>query len=308
LKIEKKGLIYCPSDEKDWMHNSFMTPVPILMGDKIRIFGGILDKNNISRIGFIDVAANDPKKILYIHQEPVLDLGQNGCFDDNGVVPISAIEIEGKLHLYYIGFQLGIKVKYFMFCGLALSDNALDFKRYSKAPVLDRNNDDLYARCGCNIIKDNDKYKMYYVGSIGKGWTENSAGKSLPLYNMKVSESADGKDWGSKSGIECLSFENHNEHGFGRPSVIKHDNKYKMFYSIRLYEKGYRIGYAESQDGVTWQRIDSRIKDFTISESGWDSEMICYPALLKYNDKTYIFYNGNGMGKTGIGYAELLNL
>ena len=84
MKIEKKGLIYCPNGEQDWMHDSFIAPVPVLIGEKIRIFGGIADKNGISRIGFIDVAADNPKKILYIHQEPILDLGQNGCFDDNG--------------------------------------------------------------------------------------------------------------------------------------------------------------------------------------------------------------------------------
>ena len=33
--------------------------------------------------------------------------------------------------------------------------------------------------------------------------------------------------------------------------------------------------------------------------------MACYPVKLKYKDKTYLFYNGNGMGKTGVGYAEL---
>jgi hypothetical protein len=33
--------------------------------------------------------------------------------------------------------------------------------------------------------------------------------------------------------------------------------------------------------------------------------MICYPAVIKIYDKTYLFYNGNNNGKTGFGYAEL---
>lgn len=48
MKFEKKGLIYCPNGEKEWMKLGFMTPVPVLMEDKIRIFGGIRDNKKIS--------------------------------------------------------------------------------------------------------------------------------------------------------------------------------------------------------------------------------------------------------------------
>ena len=45
--------------------------------------------------------------------------------------------------------------------------------------------------------------------------------------------------------------------------------------------------------------------NFFCSESGWDSEMVCYPYVFEYNDKLYMLYNGNGYGKTGIGLAVL---
>jgi hypothetical protein len=41
-----------------------------------------------------------------------------------------------------------------------------------------------------------------------------------------------------------------------------------------------------------------------ISEKGWDSEAIAYPYVIKVREKWYMFYNGNGFGKTGFGYAE----
>ena len=34
--------------------------------------------------------------------------------------------------------------------------------------------------------------------------------------------------------------------------------------------------------------------------------MLCYPALVNYGDRVYMFYNGNDYGKTGFGYAELV--
>ena len=40
-------------------------------------------------------------------------------------------------------------------------------------------------------------------------------------------------------------------------------------------------------------------------EQDWESEMTCYPWVVDYQDRTYMFYNGNGYGETGIGWAEL---
>ena len=42
----------------------------------------------------------------------------------------------------------------------------------------------------------------------------------------------------------------------------------------------------------------------TLSASGWDSRVICYPALIGHHDKLLMFYNGNEMGVDGFGVAE----
>ena len=44
-----------------------------------------------------------------------------------------------------------------------------------------------------------------------------------------------------------------------------------------------------------------------VSETGWDSEMICYPHIAKIDNKIYLFYCGNEFGKNGFGVAELLS-
>jgi hypothetical protein len=33
--------------------------------------------------------------------------------------------------------------------------------------------------------------------------------------------------------------------------------------------------------------------------------MIAYASVLAHKGRTYMFYNGNNLGKTGFGYAEL---
>ena len=73
-----------------------------------------------------------------------------------------------------------------------------------------------------------------------------------------------------------------------------------MWYSFR--GDFYKIGYAESQDGVRWQRKDE-VSEIKVSSDGWDSEMIEYPYIFECMSNRYMLYNGNGYGKSGIGIA-----
>ena len=84
--------------------------------------------------------------------------------------------------------------------------------------------------------------------------------------------------------------------------MVKEKNGYRMWYSYR--GKSYRIGYAESKDGLDWTRKDDEV-ELDVSSKGWDSEMIEYPFVFDHQGKRYMLYNGNGYGKTGIGLATL---
>jgi len=73
---------------------------------------------------------------------------------------------------------------------------------------------------------------------------------------------------------------------------------------IIYLELSYRIGYAESSNGVDWKRKDNDV-GIDVSPSGWDSEMIEFPYVFDNKDTRYMLYCGNGFGKTGFGYAIL---
>ena len=66
----------------------------------------------------------------------------------------------------------------------------------------------------------------------------------------------------------------------------------------------YRIGYAESRDGIKWERKDDTV-GIDVSEDGWDSEMIAFAYVYEHRGQWYMVYNGNGFGASGIGYAVL---
>ena len=83
----KLGRIYCPDGTQSWARHSFMTPVPMQLSDTvIRVFGGTRDDKGVSRISWIDVDRANPLKLLRAATQPVLDVGEPGMFDDNGVI------------------------------------------------------------------------------------------------------------------------------------------------------------------------------------------------------------------------------
>ncbi|HMJ47110.1 MAG TPA: hypothetical protein VK498_07250, partial [Ferruginibacter sp.] len=68
--------------------------------------------------------------------------------------------------------------------------------------------------------------------------------------------------------------------------------------------RGYRIGYAASDDLLNWKR-DDNAAGITVSESGWDAESISYPCVFELDDEIYMIYQGNEIGRNGFGLAKL---
>lgn len=91
-----------------------------------------------------------------------------------------------------------------------------------------------------------------------------------------------------------------------RPSVYLENGIFKMYYCHETRVGRYRIGYAESRDGIKWVRKDNYAGiDVSKGKNEWDSEMIEYPYVVKYKSKFFMFYNGNSYGRDGVGLAVL---
>jgi hypothetical protein len=136
----------------------------------------------------------------------------------------------------------------------------------------------------------------------GSAWTR-VAGKEVPVYDLRYCESADGIDW-PQAGLPALELTGPDEHGFGRPWVVRDEGLYRLFFSIRRRSlAAYRLGYAESADGRAWTRVDGLGLD--VSASGWDSEEITYSAVVDVGGQRLCLYNGNGFGRDGFGVAVL---
>jgi hypothetical protein len=307
MKWKKLGLVWAPDGMMSWARTHAMGPTPVLLTPSvIRVFITSLDEHGRGRPMYVDLCAQDPKKILAISDAPLLDLGEPGCFDDNGVVGMSVIKMnQGELFFYYSGFELCSQIRYRIFSGLAIGNSLGDkFERISEAPILDRKSGELFFRAAPFVIQDNDAYRMWYCG--GGGWV-NLNGKEMPLYDIRYAESLDGIYWSNISSV-VMPISGPDEHGFGRPWVVKRGPKdYQMFYSVRRRSlAAYRLGYAESKDGISWIRKDDEM-GLDVSPGSFDSNAIMYAAVIVVGNKTFCFYNGNNFGEDGLAVAELMD-
>ncbi|RYZ77830.1 MAG: hypothetical protein EOP05_00380 [Proteobacteria bacterium] len=307
MKWIKKGRIFDHSTFSiPWFKKNAMVPVPYLVDkETLRLFVTMCDEDTVGRIGYVDVDPNNPSRVLGYSEKPVVDIGPDGAFDDNGVVTSSVLEADGKLYLYYSGYQLCVKVPYLIFSGVAVSeDKGKTFTKYSgSAPILDRIDGEIGSRCAPYVLRERDGYRMWYTSDSQSGWVE-SGGKRKPLYDLKTLKSQSPVEWPREAGDVAITFKDSDEHGIAKCSVWSELGKYRALYSIRSHSKGYRLGYAESADGVSFDRKDSEI-GIDVSETGWDSEMVAFPERFELMGRAYLFYCGNNYGKDGIGYAEL---
>jgi hypothetical protein len=284
-------------------------PTVDIINEKIwRIYFASRDADNRSLISFIEVEAGKPSNILYVHDKPILPLGKLGTFDDNGLMPSWIVTVNSIKYLYYIGWNTRTTVPYHNAIGLAISDDSgVSFRRYSDGPIFGLTYLEPYFTASSCILIENDIWRNWYLSCTK--W-EIINGIAEPYYHLKYAESLDGINW-TRNGQIAIDYKNMDEAGIVRASVLKENGKYLMWYSYRSgtnyrvdKSKSYRIGYAESYDGHSWARKDN-LAGIDVSENGWDSEMIEYPHVIEHNKQKYMFYNGNGFGKTGFGYAML---
>jgi len=302
MQWEKLGLVYSPDGNSDWAKHSALQPTPLVMTDRIRVYCGMRDCDGASRVGFVDLDSRNPKNVLGISKNPVLDVGAFGTFDQNGVVPCAVLYRENAIYMYYAGYLRGENVRFQVFGGLAISnDQGLTFERYSQAPVLDRTPDETLFRVIHSIFFEDGKWRTWYGG--GSKFI-NGKNKTLPVYNIRYTESEDGIKFPTDGSLAVDNVQD--EHRVGRPYVIKHGERYIMFFGRGSDEQPYRLTYADSDDGYNWTRHGD-IEGLTLSDDDWDSEMMAYPSVVTTRTGTYMFYNGNNYGHDGFGCAKLIS-
>lgn len=295
---QKQGLVIESPPPVSWAASHAMVPfVESIEGGQRLYFSG-RDSMGRSVTGYADGDSREPQSLRFA-SGPILEPGPLGTFDESGAMGSSLVVHDGRKYLYYIGWTRGVSVPFYTFVGGAVSeDGGETFERVSAGPLLERSDVDPYLTTSPWVLIDNGIWRMWYAS--GTGWQVAEEGPQH-RYHIRYAESADGINW-RRTGRVCIDYRNEDEYAIARPCVVKTGDRYRMWYSYR--GDAYRIGYAESVDGLDWERKDLEA-GIDASAEGWDSEMIEYPCVFEHGGGLFMLYNGNGYGATGIGLAVL---
>lgn len=301
MQWKKLGRVFDPTGQASWMHTHAALPFAVPYGDDnglVRVFCGGRDAEGRGQTGYADIRLTpEGAALVEVSRDPVIGIGALGTFDDRGALPSCVVDTPDGLYHYYTGVMLGQTVPFYYFVGLAIGGKDAA-EKWSSAPLLPFAPADPYLTASPYVLREDDRWRMWYMSGVR--WTIED-GVPKHYYHLKYAESDDGMNW-NREGRVAIDFAD-GEHAISRPSVLPGESGYRMWFASR--GSAYRINYAESLDGLTWERkIEPSRVD--VSEEGWDSEMVCYPHVFRLGGNTYMLYNGNAYGKTGFGAAVLV--
>jgi hypothetical protein len=300
----RKGRIFAPEEHREWAGSHAQVPAVLPLPDRLRVYYADRTPANKSFMTFLDVHRDDPLRVIDYHRTPLMPYGAVGTFDDDGMMPGCVMRVDGRVLLYYNGWNQGVTVPYRNSMGLAVStDDGSTFERMFEGPIMDRTAHEPYTAVTPTILREGALWRMWYVS--GLRWVKIDRMLEL-VYVIKYASSADGIVWDRPNHL-CIP-QRHELEAYAHPTVVQRDGRYHMWFSFRDsrdFRDGagaYRIGYAVSDDGLTWTRDDA-YGGLDVSAEGFDSKMTAYPYVIEVDGALHLFYNGNGFGRGGIGYA-----
>ena len=299
MKWRKLGQVY---DVASGPYTHAMHPVAEVLDaedGRVRIYYTHRGEDNVGFTSFLEARIkNDVFSITYNHEEPIFERGALGNFDDSGVCVTCMLKIGDVRRFYYYGWNLGVTVPFRNAVGVAEAEgdgHRMKLRRLFPGPILDRA-PQFPGLCATPfVLNDGVLFRAYFAQ--GTPWLMKK-GRPCVACDIGCAESRDGINWERTTTPAVTGGDR--DHVVTTPVVKLERGVYRMWYSYR--GDAYRLGYAESRDGVTFARKDDAV-GITVSESGWDNHMVCYPSVFDVCEKRYMIYCGNGYGRDGFGLA-----
>jgi hypothetical protein len=299
VRWRRHGIAVEPHSLGDWAVSHASVPFVSGGGEGLELMFSPRDGEGRSHTARAELRLDENGGEVTVRPQPVLSPGPLGAFDDSGAMGSCLVRRDGGDYLYYIGWNRGVTVPFTTFIGCAVeSGDGRGFSRVSPAPVVGRSEHDPFLATSPWVLVEDSVWRMWYASGVR--WTATPEGPRHE-YRIVYAESADGVTW-RPTGRVCIDFESADEYAIARPCVLRDADRYRMWFSCR--GDAYRIGYAESQDGLTWERDDS-VGGFLPGTDEWESRSVEYPCVFDHGGRRWMLYNGNGYGETGIGVASL---
>lgn len=299
MKWEKKVKLFDLVKTNQLIQSHASNPVPLhLEGDIFRVFFSSRNVFNQSSVSYVDIDIIK-QQVIAFEGEIIHKFGPKGSFFADGISVGDIYTINNQAYMLFMGWQ-----------SEGLSHWRGDIGRFKLIDNLELELNPTHPFIGIEhpfdpislsypfILFDQGIYKMWY-GST-KDWSSEN---DEMIHSINYATSNDGENWDRK-GI-AIDYEVGVAQAFSKPTVIKKNGLYHMWYSFRSGDgTPYRIGYSNSKDGIKWNNFFNK-SGINVSKAGWDSNMICYPYVFSHKNDFYMLYNGNEYGKTGFGLAIL---
>ena len=310
----KLGHIFDPRDitDRPWLKEFAQAPATLILKDRVRVYFSCrppVDANGqyVSRSAWVDLDRHDLSCVLEVAAKPILALGDIGTFDEFGTYPVSVARDGDRVVAYYAGWTRCRSVPFNTAIGMACShDDGRSFTKAGPGPVLGYSPDEPFVLSGPKVRRWNDEWHLFYIA--GRRWILDGD-RPEPIYRIRMATSSDGVTW-AKANRDLIPTRLGDDEAQASPDVFRGRERFHMFFcyrhgtDYRNHERGYRIGYAHSDDLLHWRREDARA-GLEVSADGWDAEMVSYPHVFELDGSIYMFYLGNQVGRWGFGLARL---
>lgn len=312
---EKQGLLFTAHEFArlvDWSDGFTQAPNAVVEGERVRVYFTVRSMPDeagmvVSRGAFVEFDDLDKPLVVDYSENPILNLGGLGCFDEFGTYPISVYPHEGKYYAYYGGWTRCQSVPFDVAVGLATSQDGRFFERIGTGPILSRARGEPFVITSPKIRRFQSKWVMAYTA--GKKWFLDGAKPEI-VYKIRIAFSEDGVNW-VRDGRDIISNVVGPDEAQASPDITFSNGRFHMFFCYRREtdfrdnpDRAYRIGYANSANLLDWTRDDS-LFPILPSDEGWDSVMVAYPSVFAWKGRTFMLYLGNDVGRDGVGLAEL---
>lgn len=311
---QKFGRIFNPQDVagRSWLAEFAQAPATLVLADRVRVYFSCrrqADANGqyASRSAWVDLDRGDLTRVLAVADEPILALGETGTFDEFGTYPVSVARDGERIVAYYAGWTRCESVPFNTAIGIAYSiDGGRTFIKAGPGPVLGYSPDEPFVLSGPKIRRWDDTWHLFYIA--GRKW-KLADGRAEPVYKIRMASSPDGIAW-TKAGADLIPSRVEDDEAQASPDVFRGRRRFHMFFcyrhstDYRNHARGYRIGYAHSEDLLHWTRDDA-MAGLDVSADGWDSEMVSYPHVFELEGRIHMLYLGNQVGRWGFGLARL---
>lgn len=288
----------------NWAYSHIQVPTPFVMGNKICVYYATRDSDGKSHLLSFGLDIEKPTKIIEREINPLIDLGQPGTFDEDGVMVSSVIEANGDTMVFYTGWQRSHTVPYNTSAGLLIRKNSSrNFQRYSIGPILGRSVSEPFYTNTPFVYLQEDKFHMIY-GS-GKEWSL-IGDRYEPTYFLRKRQSTDGLEWGGlgEEFLQPIS----KEESTVRATRYNSGKTTKILFSSRFVRDfrggsgSYAICEVTEPCSSEVNNLRSRVS-FTNLGQFSNQNMLAYPAIFSL-DVNYLLFNGSSFGKNSIFLAR----